>query len=120
MRYPQDLSFNYFQPTRVVFGVGAVKEAGLELKRLGVERACIVTDRVLREKTDTVEQVEKDVFIRFFHRPLSRYLNAARAAGFVLEEMVEPAPPDGFLRRAPEYTDAATIPRLLALRFTRT
>jgi hypothetical protein len=69
---------------------------------------------------DTVEQVEKDVFIRFFHRPLSRYLNAARAAGFVLDEMVEPAPPDGFLRRAPEYPDAATIPRLLALRFTRT
>ena len=70
-------------------------------------------------EADTIEQVEKGVFIRFFHRPLSRYLNAARAAGFVLEEMTEPAPPAGFLARAPEYPDAASIPRLLALRFTR-
>jgi RNase adapter protein RapZ len=30
--------------------------------------------------------------------------------------MVEPAPPPGFLARAPEYPDAATIPRLLYLR----
>jgi hypothetical protein len=30
--------------------------------------------------------------------------------------MAEPAPPPGFLARAAEYRDAATIPRLLALR----
>jgi hypothetical protein len=30
--------------------------------------------------------------------------------------MVEPAPPPGFLARAEEYADAATIPRLLYLR----
>jgi hypothetical protein len=30
--------------------------------------------------------------------------------------MEEPAPPPGFLSRAEEYRDAATIPRLLALR----
>jgi hypothetical protein len=29
--------------------------------------------------------------------------------------MLEPAPPDGFLGRAPEYVEAATIPRLLTL-----
>ena len=33
--------------------------------------------------------------------------------------MIEPAPPQGFLDRAPEYTDAATIPRLLYLRLRR-
>ena len=37
------------------------------------------------------------------------------ARGLVLERMVEPAPPPGFLARAPEYADAATIPRLLVL-----
>ena len=70
-------------------------------------------------ETDTLEQVEKGIFIRFWHRPLSRYLNSARASGMVLEHMEEPAPPPGFLDRAEEYTDAATIPRLLFLRFSR-
>jgi SAM-dependent methyltransferase len=62
-----------------------------------------------------VEEVERGVHIRFVHRPLSRYVNALAANGVVIEHMVEPAPPEGFLARAPEYRDAATVPRLLAL-----
>ena len=61
---------------------------------------------------DTEEQVERGVFIRFFHRPLSRYLNAASDMGLQLVRMEEPAPPPGFLARAAEYTEAASIPRL--------
>ena len=72
----------------------------------------------LRE-AETVEEVEKGVFIRFFHRPLSRYLNAAHDVGLVLERMEEPAPPPGFLARAEEYADAASVPRLMFLRFER-
>jgi len=37
----------------------------------------------------------------------------------VLERMIEPAPPAGFLERAPEYLEAATIPRLMYLRLRR-
>ena len=55
------------------------------------------------------------MFIRFVHRPLSRYVNAMAAAGLALERMLEPAPPPGFLARAPEYAEAATIPRLAVL-----
>ena len=62
-----------------------------------------------------VEEVEKGVHIRFVHRPLSRYVNAMADVGLRLERMLEPAPPPGFLARAPEYPDAATIPRLLTL-----
>ena len=62
-----------------------------------------------------VEQVTPGVFIRFVHRPFSRYLNAMLAAGLELERMLEPAPPPGFLARAPEYTEAASIPRLAVL-----
>ena len=69
---------------------------------------------------DSVEQVEQGVFIRFVHRPLSRYLNALAEHGLMLERMVEPAPPDGFLDRAFEYAEAAAIPRLLYLRLRRT
>ena len=65
---------------------------------------------------ESVEEVEKGVFIPFIHRPLSRYLNALADNGLVLTRMEEPAPPPGFLARAAEYEAAATIPRLLFLR----
>jgi SAM-dependent methyltransferase len=71
-------------------------------------------------ETESIEQVELGVHIRFIHRPLSRYLNALTEHGLVLERMIEPAPPPGFVERAPEYTEAATIPRLLYLRLRRT
>jgi SAM-dependent methyltransferase len=71
------------------------------------------------EEADTLEEVERGIFIRFWHRPLSRYLNGAHRAGMVLEHMEEPAPPPGFLDRAEEYAGAAAIPRLLFLRLTR-
>jgi SAM-dependent methyltransferase len=68
---------------------------------------------------ETIEEVEKDVFIPFVHRPLSRYVNAMAEAGLLIERMVEPPPPPGFLALADEYEAAATIPRLLFLRAVR-
>ena len=68
---------------------------------------------------ETIEEVAKGVFIPFIHRPLSRYLNALARAGLLLHHMEEPAPPPGFLARAQEYADAATIPRLLLLRLEK-
>jgi SAM-dependent methyltransferase len=65
---------------------------------------------------ETIEEVEKGVFIPFIHRPLSRYLNALSDHGLTLQRMEEPPPPPGFLARAAEYAAAATIPRLLFLR----
>ncbi len=64
----------------------------------------------------TLEEVDKGVFIPFVHRPLSRYVNAMAESGLLVTCMEEPAPPPGFLARAQEYADAATIPRLLLLR----
>jgi SAM-dependent methyltransferase len=63
----------------------------------------------------TVEEVERGVFIPFIHRPLGRYVNALSDAGLTLRRMEEPAPPAGFLARAAEYQEAASIPRLLVL-----
>lgn len=65
---------------------------------------------------NSLEEVEKGVWIPFIHRPLSRYVNALASAGLYVTFMAEPAPPPGFLERASEYREAATIPRLLALR----
>lgn len=67
-------------------------------------------------ETESIEEVEKDVYIRFLHRPLSRYINSLIANGLHIERMLEPSPPEGFLARAPEYVLAHTIPRLLYLR----
>ena len=67
-------------------------------------------------ENETIEEVEKDVFIPFIHRPLSRYVNTLSSNGLLLEWMEEPAPPAGFLAKAEEYAAASTIPRLLYLR----
>lgn len=71
-------------------------------------------------ETASVEEVSKDVFIRFVHRPLSRYVNALADNGLLVERMLEPAPPEAFLARAPEYRLAHTVPRLLYLRCRKT
>jgi SAM-dependent methyltransferase len=71
------------------------------------------------EEVETVEEVEKDVWIHFIHRPLSLYINALAANDLVLEYMAEPMPPPGLLANAPEYAGAATIPRLLLLRLRK-
>jgi SAM-dependent methyltransferase len=63
----------------------------------------------------TVEEFDTDVAVRFVHRPLGRYLNTMTAAGLLLEQFIEPAPPPGFLELAPEYGEAADIPRLAVL-----
>ncbi|MDQ3643262.1 MAG: class I SAM-dependent methyltransferase, partial [Actinomycetota bacterium] len=69
----------------------------------------------LREDT-SLEEVEKDVFLPFVHRPLSRYVNAMAENGLLVTRMEEPPPPPGFMARAEEYRDADTIPRLLFMR----
>jgi SAM-dependent methyltransferase len=66
-----------------------------------------------------VEEVAKGVHLPYVHRPLSRYVNALVASGLVVRWMLEPPPPPGFLASAQEYTDAASIPRLLYLRCER-
>ena len=71
------------------------------------------------DEAETIEEVELGVHIRFLHRPLSRYLNALAVNGLLLERMDEPAPPERFLAQAPEYFEAASVPRLLHLRLRK-
>ncbi len=71
-------------------------------------------------EASTVEEVQKGVFIRFLHRPLSRYLNALVAASLQIERLDEPAPPPGFVAQSPSYAAADTIPRLLAITSVKT
>ncbi|HZP31566.1 MAG TPA: class I SAM-dependent methyltransferase [Acidimicrobiia bacterium] len=63
-----------------------------------------------------VEEVSPGVRLPFMHRPLSRYINVMADSGLLVEHMDEPPPPPGFIAQAPEYAEAATIPRLLVLR----
>jgi SAM-dependent methyltransferase len=93
---------------------------------LQVPGSGFVDDRILGEQywrvgpylveDESLEEVERGVFIPFVHRPLGRYLNALVAAGLVVTRMEEPAPPPGFLQRAAEYALAAAFPRLCYLR----
>ncbi|MDQ1465602.1 MAG: hypothetical protein QOH10_17 [Actinomycetota bacterium] len=63
----------------------------------------------------SLEELEPGVVLPFVHRPLGRYVNTMIESGLRLTRMDEPAPPPGFLARAPEYLAAASIPRLLVL-----
>jgi len=65
----------------------------------------------------TVEEVQKDVFVRFVHRPLSSYINGIVNAGLSLVHMEEPPPPAGFLDKSGEAERdlVAATPRLLLL-----
>jgi SAM-dependent methyltransferase len=67
----------------------------------------------------SLEELAPGVILPFVHRPLSRYVNGLASHGLLLEHMEEPAPPPGFIARAPEYEEAATIPRLLVLRLVK-
>ena len=56
MAYDPDLSFNYYGPTKVIFGVGSVSELPMEVSAFG-KKAVLVTDEGLMA-TGLVEQVQ--------------------------------------------------------------
>lgn len=66
-------------------------------------------------ESSIVEEVQKDVFIPFVHRPLSRYINTLARHGLLLREMHEPSPPLGFQEKSAFFAAAAAFPRLLVL-----
>lgn len=70
-------------------------------------------------ETDSLEEVEPGVHVRFVHRPLGRYVNVMAENGLLITKMIEPSPPEGFLEKASGYQLASTIPRLLYIRATR-
>ena len=48
MSYEADLNFNYFGPTKVVFGTGSISELPMEIATLG-KKAFLVTDQGIKE-----------------------------------------------------------------------
>lgn len=59
MPYDSDLNFNYFAPTKVIFGVGSIAELPMEVGLLG-KKAFLVTDQGLIE-TGLVDEVKKKI-----------------------------------------------------------
>jgi ubiquinone/menaquinone biosynthesis C-methylase UbiE len=67
----------------------------------------------------SVEEVDRDVFIPFSHRPLSRYINPLAERDCLLTKLLEPAPLAEFLVTSIAPDLEAAIPRLLVMRFER-
>ncbi len=57
--YGSDLSFNFFSPTKIVFGNGTLEELPMELEALNASRTLLVTDQTLKEHTSIVDRAEK-------------------------------------------------------------
>ncbi|OFW58641.1 MAG: hypothetical protein A2133_07920 [Actinobacteria bacterium RBG_16_64_13] len=55
----EDLSFLFFAPTRIVYGVNSAADVAVELRNLGCDKAVIVTDQSLYDNTDLVKKIEK-------------------------------------------------------------
>ena len=45
MAYDSDLSFNYYGPTKIVFGIDSSKDVEIEMSSLGGTKAVVVTDQ---------------------------------------------------------------------------
>jgi SAM-dependent methyltransferase len=65
------------------------------------------------------DEVAPGVDLLFVHRPLGLYVHAMGAAGLLIEDMVEEAPPASLVEELWDFPDAATIPRVLLLRAVR-
>jgi alcohol dehydrogenase class IV len=64
MTYPADLNFAFAHTRRLNFGGGALNEIGSLVGDLGFQRALIVTDSFLAQKTDFVERARKSLGTR--------------------------------------------------------
>jgi len=76
-------------PAKIVTGDGSASAVGAEAQALRITRTVVVTDKVLREKTDSV----------------SRVVAGLQAAGIAVEvfDDVEPDPLVGTARRSAEF-----------------
>jgi SAM-dependent methyltransferase len=64
-------------------------------------------------------QVADEHEIELFHRPVGELLEAAAAAGWTLERLIERGPSAQTVARFPEYCGQEQIPTLLGCRWTR-
>jgi len=62
-----------------------------------------------------IDEIGPGVRLQFAHRPLSRYVHAMGRAGLLIEDMVEPPPPQAVLVETGDFPDASAIPRLMLL-----
>lgn len=54
--YTEELNFIFSMPTKIIFGAGSIAELKNEIERRGLKKVLVVTDKILREKTDIVKR----------------------------------------------------------------
>ncbi len=52
------MSFIFTLRTKVISGKNTINEIPIELRKLGVKKPMIITDKILREKTDLIKRIE--------------------------------------------------------------
>ncbi len=62
-----------------------------------------------------VDEVAPGVYLEFAHRPLSRYVHVMGHLGLLIEDMIEPPPPDVVVKETGDFPNAHAIPRLMLL-----
>jgi len=67
------------------------------------------------EEEVAIDEVAPGVHLEFAHRPLSRYVHAMGQVGLLIEDMIEPPPPDVVVKETGDFPNAHTIPRMMLL-----
>ena len=62
-----------------------------------------------------IEEIAAGIHLPYVHRPFSEYVNGLANRGFVIEQILEPAPAPTYLAAAAEYEHTASIPRVLGI-----
>lgn len=90
MGYDRELSFEYNNPTKIIYGENSVRDVGLEVDSLGCSKALIVTDQGILEAglTERVEQALGRRYIGTYDRCLqdSSFPLVNEGAAFALEK----------------------------------
>jgi len=81
LSYDRDLSFEYNNPTKIIYGENSIKEIGLEVDALGCSKALIVTDKGIVE-AGLAERVEEVLGRRY----VGTYDKCTQDSGFHLVE----------------------------------
>ena len=54
------IDFEYYNPTKIIFGESSVKKVGVEFSKIGVKRVLVLFGRVI-EKSGVVEEIEQSL-----------------------------------------------------------
>ncbi len=65
MNYNEDLNFTFVHTPKILFGANVVDELGSTIGEMGFNKAVVITDQFIAEKTDLLQRIKKILSTRY-------------------------------------------------------